>query len=327
MLRYLLVCYGLWACLIAFLHPQTGYAITFFEGSFQQAHQKSKQENKRLLIYFSAKWCGPCRWMERNVFQVDSVTQITDHHFIALKVDYDAGNTKPLVDKYRVAGLPSFIIVDSLEAVEKRALGRMTVSEFVRFLTPAAVQPVVRPVFELRSNEARYTQRQIDNARWKLEVGLQAGVNLTQVSNLTTSPKLGYDVSLLLIWTKYRMSIRPGLSLLSVGGKLNDGQPLRLHYVALPVTLSYLVRETVVFGLPGGYRANLTPYVSKLINSPNWAVSSVDYGTRLGLSTYIGDTSRLEAQVGYQLGLKDVSGKADSGQYNRGIFLAVTFIL
>ncbi|WP_266364103.1 thioredoxin family protein [Tellurirhabdus rosea] len=238
MLNCLRLRHGLWACLVVLLHAQTVHAITLFEGSYQQAFEKSKQEHKKLLVYVTAKWCGPCRYMERAVFQADSVTQITDRQFIAFKVDYDAWSTKPLVEKYRVAGLPTFIILDSLEAVERRVPGRLTVAEFVRFLTPPATPTEERPRFELRSTEERYRQRQIENARWKVEAGIQAGVNLTQVSPLAPGRKAGYDISLLLVCTKRRISIRPGLSLMSVGGRLEDGQPLRLQYVALPVNLS-----------------------------------------------------------------------------------------
>ncbi|ADB42954.1 Thioredoxin domain protein (plasmid) [Spirosoma linguale DSM 74] len=326
MLRHLFL-RGLMVGLITLLYTQTVYAITFFQGSLQEAHQKSKQEHKRLLIYFTAKWCGPCRYMEKEVFNTDSVTQITDAQFVALKVDYDAWNTKPIVEKYRVASLPSFVIVDSLDAVEKRALGRVTTAEFIRFLAPTTVQVVERPIFELRSDEQRYTQRQLMETKGQLELGLQAGVNLTPVSSLTISHQLGYDISLLLIWTKRRMSIRSGLSLVSIGAKSDDGQPLRFHYVAFPVNLSYLLRKTVVLGLPGGYRANLTPYICRLINNPDLAVSSLDYGTKLGLSAFVGSTSRLEAQLGYQLGMKDIGGPSSFNLYNRGLYFCVTFIL
>lgn len=317
---------GLVVCLLTVLYCQTGFSITFFEGSFQQAHQKSKQEQKRLLIYFTAKWCGPCRYMENNVFHSDSVTRLTDAQYVILKVDYDAWKTKSIVDKYRVASLPTFIIVDSLEAVEKRAFGRLTVSEFVNFLT-SAIPPLERPIYKQRSDESRYRQRQIEDATWKFELGIQAGVNVSQVPSLAPGYKLGSDVGILLVWTKHRMSIRPGLSFASFGGKLSDGQLLRLHYIALPVNLSYLLRNRLVLGLPGGYRAHLTPYVSKLFSNPTSSVNSLDYGSKLGLSAFIGETSRLEAQVGYQLGMKDIGPSKNSGFYNRGLYFCVVFIL
>ncbi len=326
MLRYICTRSCLYTCLLLLLQAHTSFAITFFEGTFEQAVAKTKNENKKLLIYFTAKWCGPCRYMEKNVFDTDSVTRITHQQFVVFKVDFDAWATKPLIEKYRVASLPTFIIVDSQESVEKRAIGRLYVAELVRFLTPAMVLTAERPVFGLRIDETRYVQRQIEEAKWKFELGIQAGTNLTQVSNLATHQKIGYELGMLLICTKNRLSIRPGLSLMSVGGKPDDRQVLRLQYVALPVTLSYLLRRTVVLGLPGGYRASLTPYLAKPI-SPDLPVSQVDYGSKIGLSAFVGSTSQLEAQLGYQLGAKDIGWSANQGFYNRGFYLSVVFIL
>ena len=327
MLNYSLIRFGLCTGLLLLLHIHNSFAITFFDGTFQQAVAKADKENKKLLIYFTAKWCGPCRFMETEVFNTDSVTRITQQQFIAFKVDFDAWVTKPLTEKYRVDGLPSFVIVDSLEAVERRAIGRSNVSEFVRFLTPATIISGDRPVFELRSDETRYVQRQREESKWKVELGVQAGVSLTQISNVAARYKTGYDISLLVVCTKRRMSIRPGLSLMSIGGRLTDRQPLRLQYVALPINLSYLLRRTVVLGLPGGYRANFSPYVAKLLNSPDLLINSMDYGTKVGLSAFIGDTSRIEAQLGYQIGMRDIGRPINSSLYNRGLYFSATFVL
>ncbi len=82
-----------------------------------------------------------------------------------------------------------------------------------------------------------------------------------------------------------------------------------------------------MLGLPGGYRAIFNPYVARLINSPNLPVNSYDYGSKLGLSVFVGETSQIEAQLGYQLGLKNVGGTGESGLYNREIYFTVTLIL
>ena len=87
-----------------------------------------------------------------------------------------------------------------------------------------------------------------------------------------------------------------------------------------------MLRRTSVLGLPGGYRASLTPYLAKLIRQ-DLPVSQLDYGTKVGVSAFIGDTSHLEAQLGYQLGVRDISWPANQGFYNRGYYLSVTFIL
>ena len=312
-------------CLILAVGAHPSYAIHFFEGTYQQALSTSQTEHKRVLLYFTARWCGPCRYMEKNVFHTDSVTSLTDQQFIALKLDYDAGATKALLDQYKVGGLPTFLVISAQQVVERQVSGLLSVSQLVAFLD-CHWQPSLQRAAQTQIAQLRYEKQKREQAQWKVELGGQAGLNLMHTAPLAPHQKVGYELGLLVAFTYRRLSLRPGLSLVSVGGKLDDQQVLALHYVALPLTLAYVLRRTALLGLPGGYRAHLTPYVAKLLNNPNGAVSALDYGSKLGLSAFIGQTSQLEAQVGYQLGVHDVGRSTNSGLYNRGLYGTVSFI-
>lgn len=57
------------------------------------------------LLVFSAHWCKPCQMMKAVIDQLDSPNII--------KYDYDTN--RDIVDKYRVPGVPCFILVNEQE--------------------------------------------------------------------------------------------------------------------------------------------------------------------------------------------------------------------
>ncbi len=61
--------------------------IQFFKGTWGQALEKAKQENKTVFVDFYADWCGPCRYMSKNVFTDSAVGAYFDKEMIALQIN------------------------------------------------------------------------------------------------------------------------------------------------------------------------------------------------------------------------------------------------
>ena len=51
--------------------------INFFEGSFQEVKAEAKKQNKIIFIDCYTSWCGPCKWMAKNVFTDKKVGDFT----------------------------------------------------------------------------------------------------------------------------------------------------------------------------------------------------------------------------------------------------------
>ncbi|MEZ4306723.1 MAG: cytochrome c biogenesis protein CcdA [Polyangiaceae bacterium] len=102
--------------------------------SEDEALAKHKQENRPLLVDFTATWCGACQEMAKDTF-ADPRVMAKAGNFVAVKIDA-TNDEDPLVtevmEKYKVKGLPTVLVIDSHGTERKRF------TEFVgpeRFLT------------------------------------------------------------------------------------------------------------------------------------------------------------------------------------------------
>jgi thiol-disulfide isomerase/thioredoxin len=64
-----------------------GEGITFFKGTWAEAVAQAGKENKALFVDFYAVWCGPCKYMDKNVFTDERVGEYFNARFISLHID------------------------------------------------------------------------------------------------------------------------------------------------------------------------------------------------------------------------------------------------
>lgn len=86
--------------------------IQFFEGSFQDALELAKKENKLIFFDAYASWCGPCKRMKSKVFTQEEVGSYFNSRFINLKVDMEKGEGPSLAKKYGVTSYPTLLFID-----------------------------------------------------------------------------------------------------------------------------------------------------------------------------------------------------------------------
>lgn len=97
--------------------------IDFFHGTYQEALEKAKSENKIVFIDAYAVWCGPCRWMDANTFKDKEVSEFFNANFINLKLDAEKGNGREFASKYRVTAYPTFFFLRPDGSVVKKVMG------------------------------------------------------------------------------------------------------------------------------------------------------------------------------------------------------------
>jgi protein disulfide-isomerase len=90
--------------------------------------------NKNTLLFFTGKWCSPCRIMKREVFADQKVEKMVNSKVIPIMIDIDNPNTKGIVIKYKVGATPTTIIVDSNGEVLDYAVGKIDKKKFLEML-------------------------------------------------------------------------------------------------------------------------------------------------------------------------------------------------
>jgi protein disulfide-isomerase len=94
----------------------------------------NNNSGKETILFFTGKWCVPCRIMKRKVFADKEVEKIINSQFTPVMIDIDNPNTKALVKHYNVNATPTTIIVDSQGKMLNYASGKIEKSEFLQML-------------------------------------------------------------------------------------------------------------------------------------------------------------------------------------------------
>ena len=97
-----------------FAGPASQPQLPFRPLNLQEALGIAKKENKPVLVYFSASWCMPCQWMEKNTFTDPKLAAYLQERFIGVKVDFDDAQGQAIAAKYLVNKLPTILIFNSL---------------------------------------------------------------------------------------------------------------------------------------------------------------------------------------------------------------------
>ncbi len=87
--------------------------IEFFPGTWKEALEKSKQENKPIFLDISASWCGPCKMLKRNTFSNKEVGAYFNERFVNVALDGEVGEGKDLANQLAIRGYPSLFVMDN----------------------------------------------------------------------------------------------------------------------------------------------------------------------------------------------------------------------
>ncbi|MXV14271.1 thioredoxin family protein [Hufsiella ginkgonis] len=323
-------------------------AVHFFNGTYREALATAKKENRKLFLYFTASWCGPCKYMEDYIFPEPSLDALFEPAYLALKIDGDTEPGKKLRIKYDVKGYPTFIIISPEEGLIRQKVGAMKLSQLRSFvgegiadgsgkslavksdsLTEAQYQAII-------AKKAAPVDRLFFNASvsaWKPAFKFGISTNSLKGSAGETGSAAGYYFGGYFgRWNKH-LAIEPGIFFNKKGG-VTAGTVNSLHYLELPVVLAPRIAYHTWFG--GAFqpiRFNVIPYGAMKLWSTQRATGNVpladrhftrfDYGTRFGISA---DMGSFEAFTGYDIGLSDIS-KGPGRISNRSYYFSAALVI
>ncbi len=87
--------------------------IQFHQGSWNEALELARKENKLIFLDVYASWCGPCKLMKRKTFAERQVGDYFNSRFINVSVDGERGEGMELAKEFGVRAYPSLMFVDA----------------------------------------------------------------------------------------------------------------------------------------------------------------------------------------------------------------------
>src|SRR5215204_6567049 len=77
--------------------------------NLDEARQAAVRTGKPILYDFTAKWCGPCRRMDKDFWPKPEVIELSKQ-FVCVKVDFD--REKTLAARYDIKAIPNVVFTD-----------------------------------------------------------------------------------------------------------------------------------------------------------------------------------------------------------------------
>ena len=105
--------------------------------SLSTALVQAAEQNKPVFLKFEAGWCPPCQWMDQEVFTKEAVQRALAD-WVVLGVDVDTNHE--LATQYRVASVPTFVVLSPQGREIARHDGAMPVEQLLAFLQAVRVR-------------------------------------------------------------------------------------------------------------------------------------------------------------------------------------------
>ena len=108
--------------------------IHFYKGSFRDAVEQARNENKLIFMDVYATWCGPCKMLKMHTFSSENAGEYFNERFVNISIDGEKGTGVKIAKKYGVEAYPSLFIIDpvTLEALET-STGYKTPGQLISF--------------------------------------------------------------------------------------------------------------------------------------------------------------------------------------------------
>ncbi|TAJ12588.1 thioredoxin family protein [Marinilabiliaceae bacterium JC017] len=89
----------------------------FNQSNYEEALQKAKNEEKMMLLFVTADWCGPCRFYKNLFTEDEEVKNILEEKYVLISCDFDIKEGKKLKRKFPIyqSGIPKLSVITSEE--------------------------------------------------------------------------------------------------------------------------------------------------------------------------------------------------------------------
>ena len=127
----------------AFINPTADFktdnkaGIQFHRGTWKEALEIAKKENKLIFLDIYATWCGPCKLLKSTTFSNKTVGKYFNETFINVSLDGEKGDGEILSDKYRISGYPTLLFINKDGNIVTQADGYHDADELLKLARSA----------------------------------------------------------------------------------------------------------------------------------------------------------------------------------------------
>lgn len=105
--------------------------IEFFHGTWAEALEKAKTEERLIFVDAFASWCGPCKRMSSQTFPDPKAGEFFNANFINLKIDMEKPENSEFAGKYPVGSYPTLMFIDATGKVVLKDVGAKNVDQLL----------------------------------------------------------------------------------------------------------------------------------------------------------------------------------------------------
>lgn len=161
--------------------------------SWQQILDKAKKENKFIFLDAYASWCGPCKWMAKEVFPKPEVGAALNPNYVNAKIDMEKGEGIELAKKYNVRSYPTYLFFDANGELVHRSLGSMPAADFITLcnntLHPDMQFITLKKKYESGVRDTAFLRNFVENANNAQDESAQPALkDYLQQTNYNLSP-------------------------------------------------------------------------------------------------------------------------------------------
>ncbi len=115
------------------LEMEQGSGIKFMKSSqLMPVLEEANKRNMPVFVEFWASWCGPCKTLEREVFNSAEVADFVNKNFLSVKFNIDTQDGKGVAQLYNADRLPTMLFLDKKGVELGRIVGTTTPGRFIQ---------------------------------------------------------------------------------------------------------------------------------------------------------------------------------------------------